>query len=89
MEAFTYAACQPFKLVTLDGLSAIYHRASGATHVVAEPVPQILEALGQDALTLAQLLARLGAAYDLADADEGALTARLDELTALGLVIRP
>jgi PqqD family protein of HPr-rel-A system len=88
MEAFTYAACQPFKLVTLDGLSAIYHRASGATHVVAEPIPQILEALGRDALTLAELLARLGAAYDLADADAGALAARLDELAALGLVIR-
>jgi PqqD family protein of HPr-rel-A system len=88
MEAFTYAACRPFKLVTLDGLSAIYHRASGATHVVAEPVPQILEALGGDVLTLTELLARLGTAYDLGDADVSALAARLDELAALGLVIR-
>lgn len=85
---FTYAVTGPFRLVTLDGLSALYHRASGATHVVAEPVPQILEALGQEALSLPQLLGRLGTAYDLADADEGALAARLDELAALGLVIR-
>jgi PqqD family protein of HPr-rel-A system len=88
MGAFTYAACPPFKSVTLDGLSAIYHRASGATHVVAEPVPQIFEALGDDVLTLAELLARLGAVYDLAEAGEAALIARLDELAALGLVIR-
>lgn len=88
MGAFTYAACPPFKSVTLDGLSAIYHRASGATHVVAEPVPQILEVFGNDTLTLAELLTRLGAAYDLADDVEGALIARLDELVTLGLVIR-
>ena len=80
MGASTYAVSLPFKSVTLDGLSVIYHRASGATHVVAEPVPQILEALGRDRLTLAELLVRLGADYDLADDVEDALIARLDEL---------
>lgn len=83
-----YATSLPFKAVTLDGLSAIYHRASGATHVVAEPVPQILAALGSDRLNMAELLVRLGADYDLGDEAEAALTARLDELVALGLVIR-
>jgi PqqD family protein of HPr-rel-A system len=83
-----YAASLPFKSVALDGLSAIFHRASGATHVVAEPVPQILEAFGADTLTLAELLTRLRAAYDLADDIEAALLDRLDELVALGLVIR-
>ena len=88
MGASIYAVSLPLKSVMLDGLSAIYHRASGATHVVAEPVPQILEAFGDDTLTLAELLTRLGADYDLADDVEGALTARLDELVTLGLVIR-
>jgi PqqD family protein of HPr-rel-A system len=88
MDAPLYAASLPFKAVTLDGLSAIYHRASGATHVVAEPVPQILTALGSDRLTMAELLARLGADYDLGSDAEAALTARLEELAALGLVIR-
>lgn len=88
MGASTYAVSLPFTSVTLDGLSAIYHRASGATHVVAEPVPQILEALGRDRLNLAELLARLGVDYDLAGDAEGALIARLDELVTLGLVIR-
>ena len=88
MDAPFYAASLPFKAVTLDGLSAIYHRASGATHVVAEPVPQILAALGSDRLTMAELLAQLGADYDLGGDAEVALLARLDELVALGLVIR-
>lgn len=88
MGASTYAVSLPLKSVALDGLNAVYHRASGATHVVAEPVPQILEALGDDTLTLAELLTRLGAAYDLANADEAALSARLDELVTLGLVIQ-
>jgi PqqD family protein of HPr-rel-A system len=88
MDTPLYAASLPFRAVTLDGLSAIYHRTSGATHVVAEPVPQILVALGGDRLTMSELLARLGADYDLGDEAEAALTARLDELVALGLVIR-
>ncbi len=88
MDVPLYAASLPFKAVTLDGLSAIYHRVSGATHVVAEPVPQILDALGNDTLTLSELLAHLGATYDLTDDAEGALIDRLDELAALGLVIR-
>jgi PqqD family protein of HPr-rel-A system len=88
VDASLYAASLPFKSVALDGLSAIYHRASGATHVVAEPVPQILEALGADTLTLTELLIRLGSDYDLGDDATKALSARLDELVALGLVIR-
>ncbi len=88
MDAPFYAASLPFKSVTLDGLSAIYHRASGATHVVAEPVPQILAALGSDRLTLAELLTRLGSDYDLADDAAPVLIDRLDELVTLGLVIR-
>ena len=88
MDEPFYAASLPFKSVTLDGLSAIYHRASGATHVVAEPVPQILAALGSDRLTLAELLTRLGSDYDLADDAAPVLIDRLDELVTLGLVIR-
>jgi PqqD family protein of HPr-rel-A system len=88
MDVPLYAASLSFKMVALDGLTAIYHRASGATHVVAEPVPQILGALGTETLSLAELLARLGTAYDLAEDASPALIARLDELVALGLVIQ-
>jgi PqqD family protein of HPr-rel-A system len=76
------------RIVPLDTLSAIYHRASGQTHVVAPPVPEILELLAGRALTADELLAALAERYDLADADAGALAARLDELVDTGLVER-
>ncbi len=88
MDVTVYAASLPFRIVALDGLTALYHRASGATHVVGEPVPEILAALGDEALTIDQLLGRLQGDYDIADDGGVALSARLDELVALGLVTR-
>ncbi|BCA62215.1 hypothetical protein HMP09_1449 [Sphingomonas sp. HMP9] len=73
-------------IAPLDAFTAVYHRASGITHLLTEPAPQILEALGEDGLSLDALLDRLGHDYDLEDADRAALTARLDELIEAGLV---
>ncbi|NYT39166.1 HPr-rel-A system PqqD family peptide chaperone [Sphingomonas sp. R-74633] len=86
----TYRAAPPetLRIVPLDALTLIYHRASGITHVVDAPVPEMLEALAADALSVAQLLARLSERYDLLDADPMALAVRLDELVAAGLVER-
>ena len=70
----------------LDAFTAVFHRASGITHLLTEPAPQILQALAEGGLTLDALLARLAADYDLADADRDALAARLDELVVSGLV---
>ena len=74
----------------LDELTLIYHRRSGITHMVVEPVPQILMAMGKDALTLNQLLKRLSKDFDLGDAVEAkaVLAARIDELVDLGLVAK-
>ena len=84
-----YRAPTPGHVLTLplDPLTALYHRASGQTHVVAPPVPEML-ALLVDPLTPGELLAALGERYDLPDGDLAALTARLDELAAIGLVER-
>lgn len=71
----------------MDGLSLVYHRASGITHVLASPAPEILAALAAP-LSLDDLLARLGADFDLIDGGREALVARLDELVAAGLVER-
>ncbi len=86
----TYRAPDPARLriVPLDALTLVYHRASGITHIVDAPVPEILDALGEEALTVDALLARLGERFDLADADPAALAVRLDELVAAGLVAR-
>lgn len=75
-------------VVRLDELTAIYHRPSGQTHLMASPAPEILEALGDDELTAQALLDRLRADYDLIDADSDALVARLEELVETGLVER-
>lgn len=84
-----YRAPPPGHVValSLDPLTALYHRASGQTYVVAPPVPEML-ALLVDPLTPRELLAALAEQYELPDGDLTALTARLDELAAVGLVER-
>lgn len=76
------------RVVPLDDLTLVYHRASGITHVLAPPAPEIIDALAAAPLTLSGLLARLSDAFDLADADPQSLAARLDELVAAGLIAR-
>ncbi len=76
--------------VALDGVTLIFHRPSGLTHIVAPPAPQILEALAEGHAGPDVLLDRLRRDYDFADADDvaAALDARLAELEAAGLVWR-
>ncbi len=69
----------------LDHFTALFHRASGITHLLASPATEILDALGEP-MTLDELMATLARDYELADPDQDALAARLDELIASGLV---
>lgn len=70
--------------VPLDSLTALYHRRSGQTHLLAAPLPEILDALGAEPLDIAALLAVLGI-DDNEEARELA-NARLSELLDTGLV---
>lgn len=71
----------------LDTMTLIYQRRSGMTHIVAEPVPEILAVMGNDAVSAAQVAARLAAQFEFDTTDAEAIVAsRLDELAALGLV---
>lgn len=76
--------------LALGPVDALYHRRSGATHLVAAPVPQIIAILAtQGPADLDTLLTRLAAQFDLGEQGEearAALGQRLDELVALGLV---
>jgi PqqD family protein of HPr-rel-A system len=74
----------------LDAMTLVYHRRSGITHIVAEPVPEMLAAMGSDAVDAATLVGRLLAQFDLGEANEveAVITARLEELAELGLVVR-
>lgn len=74
----------------LDAITLIYQRRSGITHLVTEPVPEMLEAMGDDAVSASELAKRLSAAFDLGSEDdaEAVIAARLEELALLGLVAR-
>lgn len=72
--------------VPLEEVTALFHRPSAMTHVVAEPVPEILAALQSEPLSITGLLAKL----EISDSGDAmaALAARLEELEASGLVSR-
>ena len=86
MTRYRAAPAATLRIVPLDAQTLVFHRASGITHIVDSPVPELLEALRDGALTLDETLAALAAAHDLIDPDETALSARLDELVAAGLI---
>jgi len=70
----------------LDGLTAIYHRLSGITHIADSPVPEILDALTIDPQSLDAITTRLAHDFDLMDEpDAGGLERHLEGLVALGL----
>lgn len=73
----------------LDAVTLVYHRRSGQTHIVVEPVPEIMAAMGEGPVGAAAIAARLAEKYDLARKDAVTLiNARLEELSALGLIER-
>ena len=88
MPAALYRAApaDQLRIVALDDLTLVYHRASGITHVLASPAPEILAALGDGPMSLDALHASLTDQFDLVDGDTAALAARIDELVATGLV---
>ena len=90
MAGHLYVADPPEQLrrVELDGLVALFHLPSGMTHIVAPPAPQILDALGEGPADANEILSRMRVHFDVTEGAE-AVTARLAELEAVGLVRRP
>jgi PqqD family protein of HPr-rel-A system len=77
------------RAAALDGLTALYHRPSGLTHILAPPAPQILEVLAGKPGDAGEIAARIAADFELESEDaEAAIGARLAELEAAGLVRR-
>ena len=72
----------------LDGLTLLYHRPSGITHMVDSPVPEILSTLGEEPLAAESILDRLSRDYDLDGEGDalGLLIGHLEALCDLGLV---
>ena len=85
--SFRAVPAEELSVSPLDEFTLIFHRASGLTHLVTTPAPEILALLGREAMTRTGLLAALVDRFDLVDASIDALDARLDELIAAGLVV--
>jgi PqqD family protein of HPr-rel-A system len=88
VKLYTARAAEAYLITPLDELTIIYHRASGMTHIVGDPVPQIVSALHAEPLALEGILAALQREHDLV-IDERAVTtlqARIDELLISGLI---
>ncbi len=86
MAVYRADGADAYVSVDLDGLTALFHRRSGATHVLAEPAPQIVELLGSEARDADGLLKALNIAAD--DEARAIIAARLDELEGVGLISR-
>lgn len=80
-------AADQVRRVELDGLTALFHRPSGTTHLLAPPAPQILDAIANNPGDLSQIIERMSEHFEL-DGAEDALRARLAELEAAGLIRR-
>ena len=90
-ERVLYTGVAPYQ-VRLEALGLItlcYHRASGQTHLLMEPSPEIMAHLWGRTLSREDITAALAAEFDgTAEADfTDTLAARLEELCAIGLVI--
>lgn len=79
---------EALRIEPLGELTAIFDRRSMQTHLVTQPMPEILAAMASDPCSAATVAERLAATFDLdGRADTGALvTERLVELATLGLV---
>lgn len=79
-----YRAAPPdaLHIVPLDDLTVVYHRPAGATHLLAEPAPEIIAALQKAPDDIAGLLTR----FALDEAAAPILAERIEELIAAGLV---
>ncbi len=75
----------------LDMITLVYQKRSGITHLIAEPMPQILEILADKSLTLTALCEDMAQQFDLdlqVPETKAAIAARIAELEVLGLVAR-
>ncbi len=75
-------------VVALDDLVAVLHRPSGATHLLAPPAPELLDALAEGPADAHVLLERLSRHYDLIGSETAAIEARMEELVIAGLAWR-
>lgn len=72
----------------LEAFRVVYLRASGQTHILSSPMPEIWDALREGEADAGELHSRLAASFEMDGGDAGALDAWLASLEALGLARR-
>ncbi|APG63818.1 hypothetical protein LPB140_11200 [Sphingorhabdus lutea] len=79
-----------YKIAPMGEMSAIYHFASGQSHLVASPVPEILDILDGSPCDEKAIFDQLSAIFDVDNDDDLRIliTQQMDELYALGLIER-
>lgn len=96
VTAFASLPAGDLKRIALGGLEAIYHKRSGITHLLAEPVPDLLDALAGAGpgryVTAADVLSLVAQRFEIMGDNpdeplEVVIAERLMELAALGLVL--
>jgi PqqD family protein of HPr-rel-A system len=82
------AAADDIVRVDLDELTAVFDRRSGQTHLLASPLPEMLQVLGEGDWALNDFIIHLADHFDMTGANDAAelIAERLTELAALGLV---
>lgn len=75
------------RVEAIDGLTLIYHHKSGLTHLLAEPLPQILALIGQQGASVDDLIGRLRDEFEVVDPEglDSRVRECLSQLAALGL----
>lgn len=86
MSATRYRAppTSDLRVADLEEIVAIFHRASGITHLVAPPVPELLVTMAGRWMTIEDLEQE----FVLVDGDRAGLVAILENLEVAGLIER-
>lgn len=86
MTTYRAGLAGDYRIEPLDSLTLVHHRPAGATHLLAEPAPELLAALFAGPADADALLERLAARFDLDPAACEGVVAHLEDLVAAGLV---
>lgn len=89
----TYALAEnaPLIIEPLDAMTLIYQRRSGLTHMVAEPIPEILTVMGSQPQTAEDTTRRLATEFDFGENTQVVVeivASRLEDLAKLGILER-
>lgn len=88
-RAYRAAAPDDLRSEALGALTILFDRRSMQTHLVTQPMPEILAAMAGDRCNAALVAERLAAGFDLdggSDDPKPLIAERLAELAAMGLV---